>query len=672
MPLNEQPCNLLGVAVRQIKNGECTEMIELLLSMGVVVDDDVLIEALAAYGCMIPKRSIEYWKRDDEFYLKWSDHIFGWYYCKDSSFSGTWSNNEEMEHDFSQLKKILRYVCSGAAGNVNMDIKADCPLYAHLATRYRYCPIDMELLDLMEKAGFNMELAVRNIAINTFDEQRTIECINEIVDKGWYRPKCCFSHPLYFVCRFGCLEAAKHFIRTKGWYRPNCDCVALPLHFACRFGCLEAAKHLIRIGAEPFLTDEDNLTPFAYFLLEQSPNEEQLNVWLNAFGPDLSDDGFDLSKNVPKCTFGSALHLIFKIRPGNASCVRKLIGLGASVDDTDNDGNTPLHIACEVAGRKKVCNEEMGHRLLAISELLNHCPNLLDSKNQKGRTAFHIADHRDIIDRLVDANANVNAQDNNGDTKLHIYVDRYWDQLEMTKHLLEKRGLKPNVTNANGETPLLRATKTWHKGKGCREKFFDVCKLLLDKGANANITDQNGDCVLHCFCQKWFFHEDLGSVDRYLQLFLEHNADINHANKAHQTPLLTAWYQVRQLHDYEKEGKLDRIKVFFGSVNWAKVCNFLESLILEHGADPKIQDGNGNSLLHLLCQDCSRTSFPTEGLAQLIQLAMDKGCNPDQLNSEKETPIMIYARHHDANLDILFHMVLKVAAEYGSAPTILV
>ena len=682
-------------------------MIEFLLSKGAVVDDVALCTAFTYYSNDFPE-CINLWgPEDDSQYVQWCEKLFG----RESNYA--WPTNEE-EHDFSSVKTILRYVCS-AAGNVNMDIKADCPLYAHLATQYRCCPIDMDLLDLMHKAGFkNMDLAAWNFAINTFDEERTIECINEIVDKEWH-------------C-------------------PNDDCVALPLHFACRFGCLKAAKHLIGIGAKRITVDRDGLTPFANFLLHQSPNENQLNEWMTAFAPDLR--GFNLSENVPKSPFGGALHLIFKMGAGHADCVRELINLGASVDDADTDGNTPLHIACR-AYSVAFDDEEFERRCLAIFELfgglLEWNPCLVHSKNYKGQTAFHIATELAIIDILVEAEANVNAQDDNGCTALHIAVrgdlvahvfgrkypgefERYEYQLMMAEHLLDK-GVDPKLTDSNGNTPLLVAIKTsysflpknWYDlckllfeggGEGrvdpnltdsngdtpllvaiktsrrfTDENWYDLCKLLLEGGADVNAVDQNGDYVIHWVCQlcldermnsaRWeTISVHLEKLDRFVKLLVEYGANINRTNEAHKTPLMMAWHQVRQLQVREM-AKKDSFRV-----DWDSVCAIFEFLINDHGADPRIQDDNGNSLLHMMCIDLhmmlhkshTYSSFMEKSysLTKLIQLAMDKGCNPDQLNSESESPIMIYARHKHAKLDILFHMVSKVAAEYGTAPTILV
>ena len=78
--------------------------------------------------------------------------------------------------------------------------------------------------------------------------------------------------------------------------------------------------------------------------------------------------------------------------------------------------------------------------------------------NDKGRTALHryLALGRDTVIKILDKGADVNAQDNEGNTVLHRAVrlkDR--DLIE----LLLDRGAEINKRNNAGETPLMCATK---------------------------------------------------------------------------------------------------------------------------------------------------------------------------------------------------------------------
>lgn len=145
-----------------------------------------------------------------------------------------------------------------------------------------------------------------------------------------------------------------------------------------------------------------------------------------------------------------------------------LLAHGASVNQTDKDGNTALHLMV----RQKVQPDLMAWLL---SKGLP-----VDTKNHAGRTPLHLAVEQanmDAIRFLLDHGANVNAADGQGRRPLHMIAspDRSTNgDWKAIAGLLLDRGADPNARDKTGATPLNLIQTAGLK---------DVADLLSAKGA---------------------------------------------------------------------------------------------------------------------------------------------------------------------------------------------
>ncbi len=151
----------------------------------------------------------------------------------------------------------------------------------------------------------------------------------------------------------------------------------------------------------------------------------------------------------------------------------------------------------------------------------------VDTENYiNGNTALHIAARNgefEIVKLLVEKCANVNKEDDNLYTPLHeaSTVDLFRDAYKKPKIVdyLIKNGAKVNAKSKHNETPISLAIHISTEvveilidnGVDCNEMFEDRSllhdaigdgniegvKLLLDKGANVNIQDEDGNTPLH-------------------------------------------------------------------------------------------------------------------------------------------------------------------------------
>jgi len=165
--------------------------------------------------------------------------------------------------------------------------------------------------------------------------------------------------------------------------------------------------------------------------------------------------------------------LICAARAGEFDAVRLLLQSGANADAADSDRNTPL-IEAASSGVPQV-----------VEEVLKHRPNV-NERNHLGKTAVfaaavnyissedHDCDHPAVIRLLVKSGADLNTQDKDGNTALHLTSD-----LDSAKALVEL-GARIDILNNEGDTPLINT------GSG------EVAKLLLQAGADLAVRNIHG------------------------------------------------------------------------------------------------------------------------------------------------------------------------------------
>ena len=113
---------------------------------------------------------------------------------------------------------------------------------------------------------------------------------------------------------------------------------------------------------------------------------------------------------------------------------------------------------------------------------------------------------------------------------------------------------------------------------------IDFTKFLLEKGADINMTDVQGNCALlllipHLFKVRNPYNQGNEEQDRktalaMLDLLISNGADINSKDKVGRTLLMLNMVDIS-----------------------APSCIELAKYLLERGADPKINDNQGNSPL---------------------------------------------------------------------------
>lgn len=93
-----------------------------------------------------------------------------------------------------------------------------------------------------------------------------------------------------------------------------------------------------------------------------------------------------------------------------------------------------------------------------------------------------------VVEFLIEKDANVNIQDNEGKTSLHLAVIIPGQNTYIAKVLLDK-GAEINIQDNEGRTPLHLAVST-------SGQSIQIAEMLLNKGAEVDIQDNEGKTPL--------------------------------------------------------------------------------------------------------------------------------------------------------------------------------
>ncbi|XP_051953993.1 NF-kappa-B inhibitor epsilon-like [Xyrauchen texanus] len=186
-------------------------------------------------------------------------------------------------------------------------------------------------------------------------------------------------------------------------------------------------------------------------------------------------DLLDIQNNL----YQAPLHLATYLN--QHSIVKDLVAKGVSLELQDQDGNTPLHVACQHGFWD--CANEMIHN--ASPNKLAH---VLEAQNWRGVTCLHVAtmhkQHR-LMRLLMKKGVNLNTQEGtSGKTALHMAVELHDVS---TVNLLLNSGANVDAAMFNGCTAL-------HLAVGRQDAA--VANRLCQAGADKMIRNMEDDTAL--------------------------------------------------------------------------------------------------------------------------------------------------------------------------------
>eukprot|EP00047_Mylnosiga_fluctuans_P003041 m.227128 g.227128 ORF g.227128 m.227128 type:complete len:668 (+) comp11542_c0_seq1:246-2249(+) len=273
---------------------------------------------------------------------------------------------------------------------------------------------------------------------------------------------------------------------------------------------------------------------------------------------------------------GLAIH--YACWGGNPDVIAWLLGMGASLDDVDIVGNTPLLYAIYGGHRSVVEDLQQRGRSLRERNTKNHTAILqaacgghlhlvewlinkgfsLAEVDHDGNTALLFAawgGHRDLMEYLLRLGASLDEKNHNGHSVFLSAANG--GRVEIVEWLL-RRGFDINETNSNGDTALLLAAYGGHMqlvqrllslGATLKDRNncgftpllsaanggqLEMARWLLDNGASLTECDNDGyTSLILAACG--------GSID-LVKFFLSRGASLSERNNNGDSALLLAAY----------------------------------------------------------------------------------------------------------------------------------
>ncbi|KAI0141143.1 ankyrin repeat-containing domain protein [Hypoxylon sp. NC0597] len=346
--------------------------------------------------------------------------------------------------------------------------------------------------------------------------------------------------PLHVACQFGLIEIVDLLLNAGADANLRSDNGVTPLHVACSHGFPSICKLLVEHGAR-FVVDANGNTPlhiavrysgrpryrkvvitlvedlkkkFPAYKEANSSDAEQVLTIVNAQGGtkkktaliyaavtgnlDLAKSLIELGADVHAAEDEGYNALCRATMMGDLDMARFLLDNGSQVDYTRSDGRQPLHDACSWGMQNLI--EELVERgasvdyldedemppiavaaewgiTRAVKQMIPLCSkeSLSISLSHAARFGYH-----KIVTALLDAEADINHQDDYGNTALQFSA---WSSNSRVTQLLLLRFPDINRTDNDNITALADAA---------RRGAVECLKLLLDAGADTEIEAASG------------------------------------------------------------------------------------------------------------------------------------------------------------------------------------
>jgi ankyrin repeat protein len=440
-------------------------------------------------------------------------------------------------------------------------------------------------------------------------------------------------------------ESWKDFMFAKNdkntRFTPDCF---YPLHIAAQAGLTAYIVYMFGKGEDPDLVDDHSRTAIAHAAMRG--HAKTVAAFLD------QKASFTINDN-------DGLQPIHHAAKGNhVKVLRHLLDAGADPMalkareykdyyswDPSTVGKTPMQYACE-RGNLDVVSEllqRLGSDL--ISSVLPHWA----SAKGQAKVLSILLRHPEIL-------ANINKKDICGNTALylgasvkdsatvrillHYGADVHTKSDDLVNSMDERISSKP-VSIGHGRTALQGWAKSWHRGRnadqGTVEEWETTGKLLMEAGSDVEARDETGRTVLFDWTEQLIADRgDTTRMDRFVSLLLEYGANPNATDNAGNTAL----HQHRMWNQYPEVIRL--LTSAGADINRARDGDLVTPLIsaakaqcvdckayVENGANPNMQDSDGNTAFHHVSRSWS---FEFEHVQEWLRFA-----DPTIKNNKGET-----------------------------------
>jgi len=405
-----------------------------------------------------------------------------------------------------------------------------------------------------------------------------------------------------------------------------------PLIQAVKRGAIETVKMLLDLKADATAQEENGYSPLHISLWHNNPAMVDLL---------LSRREVLLSLNNDKSKQDGYTPLMVAVTHGDYATVKRLVDLGANVNDTDKTGKNAVALVLYNSKFEDDIAPIMDYLLSKGSDTPRNLPGRI-APTYSNRSTY---DPRSGTYRPVNDNAadNATTPPSNPDYMLHKLIEDD-GSIEMIRKLLDS-GMELEETNRMGATPLTVAVEKMR---------YKVATLLLEYGAktdNPNMTNSLVSIVAQ--------QPETPKTLKMLKLLHHHGAILDNSIKDKNTspslpstpnskttnrtmgtsPLMRA-VSANNIETcrYLLENGADVNAVstdFAGETPFIAACSKkhyeLATMLRDSGANINAKGSKGNNAMHLAA---------TSGNIDTIKFLVGLGAKTDKKNDEGQTPLM--------------------------------
>ena len=276
-----------------------------------------------------------------------------------------------------------------------------------------------------------------------------------------------------------------------------------PLHVACFAGNSESAQILLDHGAELSARNAQGRTPLHEAVEGSRYYPGNHIAWLLLkCGADVDARDKDEATPLHLVSYTDEHPWYFPNPDVGSWMAQALLYYGADGDAQDIDGQTPLH---RISRTKTYHSQNYSQTHKTARVLLRHGVDA-NARDRDQATPLHLASYSgiaDIAELLLDNGARANAEDIRGQTPLHqvllgnhnyqSFVEYSMSQkkdpgkaFHLARRLLES-GADVNAQNKDHDTPLHLAS---------RLRLHDMARILIEHGADVNVKNSEGKSPL--------------------------------------------------------------------------------------------------------------------------------------------------------------------------------